>query len=315
MAEEIGNHVTEMLKNGICRPSKSPWSSQVLLSRKKDGSMRFCVDYRKLNDITVKDDYPMPNIRDLIDEVEGSKFFSCMDMPSAYWHVPMDKQSIAKTAFQVPQGKFEMLRMPYGMKNSQATQQRLMDLTLEPVKNTRAYVDNTFTHSVEFDEHLEFLKQTFQQLRTHNLSVRLDKCIFAQREVEQFGLLISESGVSPAPENVSKIKEYPRPNNIKELRRFLGMANYYREFVPKYAELVEPLQELERKNTPFVWTDTRERAFKTTKEMIASGCLLNFPDWNRPFTIELDGSKTAACGVLMQEEGNKKKVLGFHSST
>ena len=165
MAAEIGNHVTEMLKNGICRPSKSPWSSQVLLTKKKDGTMRFVIDYRKLNDITVKDDYPMPNIRDLIDEVNGSKFFSCMDMPSAYWHVPMDKQSIAKTAFQVPQGKFEMLRMPYGMKNSQATQQRLMDQTLEPVKNTRAYVDNTFTHSVEFNEHLEFLKQTFRQLR------------------------------------------------------------------------------------------------------------------------------------------------------
>ena len=106
MAAEIGNHVAEMLKNGICRPSKSPWSSQVLLVKKKDCTMRFVIDYRKLNDITIKDDYPMPNIRDLIDEVNRSKFFSCMDMPSAYWHIPMDERSIAKSTFQVPQGKF-----------------------------------------------------------------------------------------------------------------------------------------------------------------------------------------------------------------
>ena len=315
MAAEIGEHVTEMLKNGICRPSKSPWSSQVLLSKKKDGSMRFVIDYRKLNDVTVKDDYPMPNIRDLIDEVNGSKYFSCMDMPSAYWHVPMDEQSIPKTAFQVPQGKYEMLRMPYGMKNSQATQQRLMDQTLESVPNTRAYVDNTFTHSVGFDEHIDYLTHTFKQLRIHNLSVRLDKCIFAQEKVEQFGLLISKSGITPANDNVTKIQEYPRPNNVKELKRFLGMSNYYREFVPKYAGIAEPLQELERKSQPYVWTEEREQAFESIKQCIASGCLLNFPDWNKPFIIELDGSKIAAGGVLMQMEGDVKKVLGFHSST
>lgn len=315
MAAEIEEHVTEMLTNGICQPSKSPWSSQVLLSRKKDGTMRFVIDYRKLNDVTVKDDYPMPNIRDLIDEVSGAKYFSCMDMPSAYWHVPMDEESIPKTAFQVPQGKYEMLRMPYGMKNSQATQQRLMDRVLAPVPDTRAYVDNTFTHSKEFQDHINALKQTFQQFRKHNLSVRLDKCIFAQHKVEQFGLVISEEGVTPSPENVSNIKAYPRPNNVKELRRFLGMANYYREFVPKYAEISEPLQELERKETAYVWTEAREKALLSLKDMIANNCLLNFPDWNKPFIIELDGSKVAACGVLMQEEKGKRKVLGFHSST
>ena len=127
--------------------------------------------------------------------LNGSKYFSCMDMPSAYWHIPMEEDSIPKTAFQVPQGKFEMLRMPYGMKNSQATQQRLMDQALGPVPNTRAYVDNTFTHTAAYKEHLEALKLTFQQLRKYNLSVRLDKCIFAQHKVEQFGLVISNEGV------------------------------------------------------------------------------------------------------------------------
>ncbi len=278
-------------------------------------TMRFCIDYRKLNDVTIKDDYPMPNIRDLIDEVNGSKFFSCMDMPSAYWHIPMDSESIPKTAFQTPQGKYEMLRMPYGMRNSQATQQRLVDRVFEPVPNTRAYVDNTFTHSKEFKEHLDYVELSFQQLRKYNLSVRLDKCVFAQSRVEQFGLVISEEGVRPSPENVTKVEAYPRPNNTKELKRFLGMSNYYREFVPKYAEISEPLQELERKETPYVWTEVRENAFSAIKKQIASNCLLNFPDWNEPFTIELDASKVAACGVLMQEIKGEKKVLGFHSST
>ena len=277
MAREIEEHTTEMLKNGICRPSNSPWSSQVLLSRKKDGTMRFCIDYRKLNDVTIKDDYPMPNIRDLIDEVNGSKFFSCMDMPSAYWHIPMDSESIPKTAFQTPQGKYEMLRMPYGMRNSQATQQRLVDRVFEPVPNTRAYVDNTFTHSKEFKEHLDYVELSFQQLRKYNLSVRLDKCVFAQSRVEQFGLVISEEGVRPSPENVTKVEAYPRPNNTKELKRFLGMSNYYREFVPKYAEISEPLQELERKETPFVWTEVRENAFSAIKNKSRAIAYLIFP--------------------------------------
>ena len=315
MAVEIGEHVKEMLKNGICRPSKSPWSSQVLLTRKPDGSMRFCIDYRKVNDLTEKDDYPMLNIRDLIDDVNGAKYFSCMDMPSAYWHIPMEAESIPKTAFQVPEGKYEMLRMPYGLKNSQATQQRLMDQALAPVPNTRAYVDNTFTHSKDFDHHLDALKKTFKQLRKYNLSVRLDKCIFAQHEVEQFGLIISEKGVTPSPKNVAKLKAYPRPNNTKELRRFLGMANYYREFVPKYAEICEPLQELERKGSQYVWTEMREEAFEMLKNKIADNCLLNYPDWNKPFVIELDASAVAAAGVLMQEIEGQTKILGFHSST
>ena len=135
-SEEINKQIEEMLNNGICRPSKSPWSSQVLLVRKKDGSMRFVIDYRKLNDNTKRDDYPMPNVRDLIDELNGAKYFSCMDLPSAYWHIPMEETSIEKTAFEIPRGKFEMLRMPYGLVNSQATQQRHMDTVLKDVPNT-----------------------------------------------------------------------------------------------------------------------------------------------------------------------------------
>ena len=194
-AHEIEKQLEEMIMNGICRPSKSPWSSQVLLSKKKDGSMRFVIDYRKLNNVTIRDEYPMPNIKDLIDELEGSEYFSCMDLPSAYWHIPMDTESISKTAFEVPRGKFEMLRMPYGLRNSQATQQRHMDNVLGGVKNTSTYVDNILTHSPSEDEHLNILEECFKRIREHNLSLRLDKCDFGKKEVEQFGFVVNKKGI------------------------------------------------------------------------------------------------------------------------
>ena len=312
---EIEKQISEMLKNGICRKSNSPWSSQVLLVRKKDGTMRFVIDYRKLNDHTKRDDYPMPNLKDMIDDLKDSKYFSCMDLPSAYWHIKMDDSSIEKTAFEVPHGKFEMLRMPYGLKNSQSTQQRYMDETLSQVKNTKAYVDNIFTHSNTYSEHLSNLRQCLEQIRKQNLSLRIDKCDFAKTKVEQFGFIISSHGVSPSEENVLKLRQYPRPNCSKELRRFLGMANYYREFISKYAERVEPLQQLLRKNSTFDWCEPQEKSFNEIKKEISSKSLLNYPDWNKPFIIELDGSKVAACGILMQETEGKRNILSYHSST
>ena len=250
--DEIESQIKEMLDNGICRPSNSPWSSQVLLVRKKDNSMRFVIDYRKVNDCTTRDEYPMPNIKDLLEEVAGSKFFSCMDLPSAYWHIPMHEDSIEKTAFEIPKGKFEMLRMPYGLKNSQATQQRHMDQTLKDVKNTSAYVDNILSHAVLFGDHINNIRSCFKNLRLNNLSLRLDKCKFGKRKIEQFGLIVSEIGMSPSSENIKKIKEYPRPGNAKELKRFLGLANYYRDFVQMFAGIVEPLYELPRKGSSFI---------------------------------------------------------------
>ena len=156
----------------------------------------------------------------------------------------------------------------------------------------------------------------FQQLQEANLSLRLDKCEFAKPQVLQFGLEISHDGCRPSDENIHKIKLYPKPNCMKEVRRFLGMANYYREFISKFAEVTEPIQELLRSNTPFVWTEDREKSFTEIKQKLSDNCILNFLDWNRDFIIELDASKVAACGILMQENDKKEcKILGYHSST
>ena len=212
----------------------------MLLKKKKDNSMRFVIDYRKLNGVTVRDQYPMPNIKDLINGLEGYKLFSCMDLPSAYWHVPMEESSIEKTAFEVPWGKYEMLRMPFGLKNSQATQQRLMDQVLGKIPKTSTYVDNVLSHAVTTDEHFTNLEAIFKRIRKGNLSLRLDKCEFARSRVEQFGFIVDANGLRPTSDGVAKIKQYPTPTNIKEVKRFLGMSNYYREFVPKFSETAEP---------------------------------------------------------------------------
>ena len=252
--EEIAKQIDEMLANGICRPSNSPWSSQVLLTKKKDQTMRFVIDYRRLNDVSCRDQYPMPNIRDLMDDLQGAKLFSCMDLPSAYWHVPMDESSIAKTAFEVPGGKYEMLRMPFGLKNSQSTQQRLMDQVLGKIPKTSTYVDNILTHSVTPSEHFRNLEAILTQLRESNLSLRLDKCEFMRQRVEQFGFVVDKNGLRPTGDGVRKINMYPTPTNVKEVKRFLGMANYYREFVPKFSEIAEPIHQVLRDGVSFSWT-------------------------------------------------------------
>ena len=288
----------------------------MILTKKKDDSMRFVIDYRRLNDVSNRDQYPMPNIKDLMDDLEGAKLFSCMDLPSAYWHVPMEKSSIEKTAFEVPGGKYEMLRMPFGLKNSQSTQQRLMDRVLGKIPKTSTYVDNILTHAVTTGEQFRNLEAIFTQLQDSNLSLRIDKCEFLRESVEQFGFIVDKHGLRPTGDGVRKINMYPTPSNAKEVKRFLGMANYYREFVPKFSEMAEPIHQVLRGGTSFVWTPERESAFTAIKREIARSCNLNFPDWNKPFVVELDCSKVAACGVLMQKGDNgETRILGYHSST
>ena len=239
-----------------------------------------------------------------------------MDLPSAYWHIPMHEDSIEKTGFEIPKGKFEMLRMPYGLKNSQATQQRHMDQALKDVKNTSAYVDNILSHAILFKDHISNIRACFKNLRPNNLSLRLDKCNFGKTKIEQCGFIFSEIGMSPSSENIKKIREYPRTGNAKELKRFLGLANYYRDFMKMFAGIAEPLYELLRIGSSFVWIETREIAFKSVKDKLSEDCLLNMPDWNKEFIIELDGSKVAIGGTLKQaSDQGEPRILSYHSST
>ena len=305
-----------MLTNGVCRPSKSPWSSRVILVSKRDGTTRFVVDYRDLNSVTTKDAYPMPNPKDILDKMQGKQFFSFLDAASAYWCVELEEEDKHKTAFATPRGHYEMNRMAFGLCNSQSTYQRLMDDTLRGVNNTDSYVDDICVYSSSFEEHLKDLRSAFTALQKANIQLRQDKCSFAVRSGHFVGHIISGEGRRPAPRNVEKIVNAPRPSNRQELQRFLGLINFYREYIEGMAHVAEPLYRLTRKEVKWEWNSSSEDAFQDLKDkLVKYPVLLAFPDWQREFYLQTDASSIAVGAILSQKDRlGKLRPLGYSSS-
>ena len=258
---EINRQIEQMLRNGICRPSNSPWSSPVVMVKKKDGSLRFAIDYRKLNEHTRKDAYAMPDPQSLFDALEGSKIFSFLDSASAYWCVKLKKEDVEKTAFTVPRGHYEMLVMPFGLCNSQSTFQRILDVALNGAKNTESYVDDCITHSLDFQSHLIDLRRALESFKVANIQLRRDKCRFGYGSGVFLGHEISEDGRRPVGEMVERIVSFPTPTRIKELQRFMGMINYYRQHIPDLSTIAEPLHMLMRKSSSWNWDVKCQEAF------------------------------------------------------
>ena len=242
----VAIQVQEMLKNGIMQKSASSYNSNPLLINKKDGSKRFVVDFRSLNKITKCDNYPIPKYDDLIESCRDSKVFSQLDLASGYWCVPIAEKDRHKTAFSVPKGKFEFVRMPFGLGNSQATFQRLMDVLVQNIKKkgfegVEAYVHNILTHSKSIDEHYKLLQAVFDEIRKFNLTLRPDKCEIVFSEIDFLGYHVCENSIKPSQENVIKILNFPAPTTKKQVQRFLGLANFNRRFVQHYATITKPL--------------------------------------------------------------------------
>ena len=226
--------VNEMEKRGIVRSSSSPWASPVVLVPKKDGSVRFCVDFRRLNSITQKDVYPLPRVDDILDTLGNARFFTTLDLASGYWQVPLDDDAIPKTTHK---GLYKFVRMPFGLCNAPATFQRAMQSVLAGLewRDCFVYIDDILIASATFEEHLQHLEQVFNRLRTANLRLKPKKCRFLCKEVKYLGHVISVHGVVPDPEKTNQVKSFPTPTDVTSVRRFLGLASYYRRFVPKFA--------------------------------------------------------------------------------
>ena len=292
------------MEKKVISPSKSPWASPIVLVQKRDGLTRFCVDYRKINEVTRKDAYPIPRIDEILDTL-----FSTLDLRSGYWQVEMDPTDREKTAFCTPEGLFEFNMMPFGLCNAPATFQRLMNSVLAGLhwKSCLVYIDDIVVVGKSIDEHLLNLQQVLEQLRQAGLKLQPGKCKFLQTQVTYLGHVVSAQGVSPDPEKTSQIESWPMPQSAKDVQRFLGLANYYRRFIKSFATIAKPLHRLTEKGVAFSWTPECENSFNLLKTQLTSAPTLTLPDWSRPFILDTDASDTGIGAVLswLQEDGSE----------
>lgn len=317
----IEQNLKEMKEQGIIEPSKSPWASPVVLAPKKDGSIRFCVDYRKLNSMTTRDAYPLPRIDDTLDALQEARFVTTLDLRSGYWQVEMDKQSIEKTAFVTHKGLYEFNVMPYGLMNAPATFQRLMDIVLAGLKwqSCLVYIDDIVIYSPTFNQHLIDLKNVLQALRDANLTLKLSKCCFCRKEMKYLGHVITQEGIKPDPNLTKAVSNFPQPKTIKDVQSFLGLSGYYRRFIQNYAKIAEPLfkqlRQLKDKNYHLKWTPECTIAFETLKQKLTSAPIMSTPNFNQPFILELDACDYGLGAVLAQEYDKRKFVIAYASRT
>lgn len=315
LQKHVYAELDDMLKKGIIEPSTSPWSSPIVMVKKPDGSYRFCVDYRKLNRVTERDAYPLPFISSTLDKLRDAKYLSSLDIKSAYWQVPMESKCKTYTAFTVPgRGLFQFCRMPFGLHNSPATWQRLVDRVLSHMEqHVFVYLDDIVIVTQTFEQHLEVLKEVFRRLTVAGLTVRRDKCHFCRPELKFLGYVVDASGLHCDPDKVAAILNIPTPKNTTEVRRFLGIVSWYRRFIPNCSNLLMPLCGLLRKGNRFVWTQECEAAFKTVRERLVSSPVISCPDFERPFTIQTDASDYGLGAVLSQEFPEGERVVSFIS--
>lgn len=320
---EVKEHLQELQEAGVIRPSKSPFASPIVIVRKKDGKIRMCVDYRKLNSRTVRDAYPIPRIEESLDALGKAKYFSSLDLMSGYLQVEMAEADQAKTAFTTPLGLFEYTRMPFGLMNAPATFQRLMNTVLGDLNLSEVliYLDDIIIFSETIDEHITRLQRVFTRLREHGLKLKPSKCHLLVEEVLYLGHVVSRDGIKTDPAKIDAVKKWPVPKTVKEVRSFLGFTGYYRRFIEKYAAVAQPLFELlgGKRSTkksapkPFVWTDKCQKAFDDLRNKLTSAPVLAYPDFTKPFILQTDASLDGCGAVLAQEQEGKERVIAFAS--
>ena len=314
--QEVQELLSRMLKDDVIQPSSSPWAAPIVLVRKKNGNFRFCVDYRRLNEVTRKDAYPLPRIDDTLDTLAGSKLFTTLDLLSGYWQVEVAEADRAKTAFCTTEGLYEFTVMPFGLCNAPATFQRLMDLVLRGLQWSQClvYIDDVIIPGRCFEDHLSNLQAVFQRLRQAGLKLQPKKCAFLQRQVNYLGHVVTCDGVAADPTKVEKVATWPTPTTTKEVQQFLGFAGYYRRFVRDFAEIARPLHRLTERTSVFRWTDECQAAFKELRQRLVTAPVLAYPDYSKPFTLDTDASATGIGGVLSQQDSDgRERVIAYAS--
>lgn len=298
-----------------CEPSG--WSSPIVVVRKTTGKIRLCLDARKLNDITIKDAYPQQQINRILGRLAGTTVLSSIDFSDAFLQVPLAESSQIKTAFAISgRGFFKYKRMAFGLCNSGATLCRLVDRVigcdLEPY--VFVYLDDIIIATDSYDRHFDILKKLAMRIKTAGLTISVTKSRFCMKSLRYLGYIVGEAGISPDPEKTASIKDYVQPKNVKDIRRLLGLAGWYRRFIPNFAIVTAPLTQLLKKNvTKFVWTKEAEEAMEVIKSILSTAPVLANPDYNKPFIIQTDASDIGMGGVLVQGEGDEERVVAYFS--
>ena len=324
--EVVKEHINQLLETQVIRESCSPFASPIVLVKKKDGSLRLCVDYRQLNSRTRKDAFPLPRIEESLDALTGARWFSTLDLASGCNQVPVAEADCPKTAFCTPFGLFEWNRMPFGLCNAPGTFQRLMQRIFgdQQCQTVLLYLDDIVVFSSTFQQHLERLEVVLQRLQRECLKAKLSKCSFFKQEVHYLGHVISAQGVSTDPGKVEVVARWQPPTTNLELRSFLGFASYYRRFVEGFAKLAAPLHrlvaELERskakRSEPRVserWLTEHQQSFDALKSKLTTAPVLAYADFSLPFILEVDASHGGLGAVLAQEQGGKVRPIAFAS--
>ncbi|GIL79609.1 hypothetical protein Vretifemale_8871, partial [Volvox reticuliferus] len=285
-----------------------PYSAPILFVGKKDGTLRMCIDYRGLNAATVKNRYPLPRVDDLLDKLKGSAYFSSIDLQQGYNQIRISESDIPKTAFRTPFGHYEYTVLSFGLTNAPATFQAVMDRIFRPYidKFIICYLDDILVFSKTREEHLQHLRQVFEILRREQLYAKRTKCHWAQPQVEYLGHIVSQDGVRMDPRKTSVVRDWPVPSSLQELRRFLGLTNYFRKFIERYSVIAAPLTNLTRKgafSSPEAWTPACQEAFNALKHAVSDDIILHFPDYSLPFRVEVitDASLHGTGAVLLQQ--------------
>ncbi|CAH2239025.1 jg23584 [Pararge aegeria aegeria] len=314
--ERVREKINDLLKNKVIQESSSEYASPIILVRKKTGDYRLCVDFRKLNSLTVKDKYPLPIIEDQVEKLAGKRFFTSLDLSQGFYQIPMAQNSIPRTGFVTPEGHYEFLRMPFGLANSPCVFQRLMDKILGPLRFEKVlpYIDDLLIPSTTEEEGLYVLCQVLQILREAKLTLNIDKCSFLQTEVEYLGYdIISERGIRPAKRKIEAVSKYQEPTNIHELRMFLGLTNYFRKFVYNYAFVAHELTKLLKKDSPWIWESGQQNAFDKLKQVLTERPILAVYDPKANTEVHTDASSKGIAGILLQSHENSLRPVAYYS--
>ena len=318
-------HLQEMVEVGAIRRSFSPWASAVVLVRKKDGGLRFCIDLRKLNNRTIKYGYSLPRIEVTLDCLHGAVWFSTLDLKSEYWQVELEEEAKPLTAFTVgPLGFWECECMPFGLTNAPATFQRLMESCLGELHLNWCiiYLDDIIVFSRTPEEHIHRLRAVFEKLKVAGLKLKPSKCDFFKKEIKYLGHVVSEQGVSTDPDKIKAVTEWPQPTTVTEVRSFLGFVSYYRRFIPNFSKVAKPLNKLlqnlegtpsQKKKFKVHWGPEQQEAFETLQGLCTESPVLAYADFKATFILHTDASGEGLGAVLYQVQEGKQRVIAYAS--